>query len=97
MTTFLFAIRLIILVVVLKMMIINLDLLALKMIIVLFVRTNVTGVSSEHKSRPYELVDYMDYKIRYYDSKNQLDVKTQLLMGIKNNLIKLNLECMSTQ
>ena len=59
----------------------------------------------EHKNRPYELVDYMDEEIvtledlksRYYDSKKQFDVKTQLLMGAKNDLIKLNLECISTQ
>ena len=60
---------------------------------------------SEHKNRPYELVDYMDEEIvtledlkaRYYDNKNKFDVKTQLLMGAKNDLIKLNLECISTQ
>ena len=60
---------------------------------------------SEHKNRPYEIVDYMDEEIvtlkdlkaRYYDSKNQLDVKSQLLMGAKNDLIKLNLECITTQ
>lgn len=59
----------------------------------------------EHKNRPYELADYMDEEIvtledlktRYYNSKNQFDVKTQLLMGAKNDLIKLNLECISTQ
>lgn len=60
---------------------------------------------SEHKNRPYELVDYMDEEIvtledlksRYYDSKKQFDVKTQLLMGAKNDLVKLNLECITTQ
>jgi len=60
---------------------------------------------SEHKNRPYELVDYMDdetitlndLKNKYYNSKNQLDAKTQILMGAKNDLIKLNLECMQTQ
>lgn len=59
----------------------------------------------EHKNRPYELVDYMgdevvtldDLKSKYYDSRNQLDVKTQLLLGAKNDLIKLNMECMQTQ
>ena len=60
---------------------------------------------SEHKNRPYEIVDYMDeeevtlqdLKNRYYNSKNNLDVKTQLLMGAKNDLIKLNFECIQTQ
>ena len=60
---------------------------------------------SEHHNRPYELVDYMadeivtleDLKTRYYDNKNKLDVKTQLLMGAKNDLIRLNLECVTTQ
>jgi GTP-binding protein EngB required for normal cell division len=60
---------------------------------------------NEHKNRPYELVDYMDdetitlndLKNKYYNSKNQLDAKTQILMGAKNDLIKLNLECMQTQ
>ena len=59
----------------------------------------------EHKNRPFELVDYMedepitlnDLKNKYYNSKNNLDAKTQLLMGAKNDLIKLNLECMQTQ
>ena len=59
----------------------------------------------EHKNRPYELVDYMseetvtleDLKARYYDNKNKFDVKSQLLMGAKNDLIKLNLECIATQ
>ena len=60
---------------------------------------------SEHKNRPYELIDYMDEEIvtledlksKYYDSKKQFDVKTQLLMGAKNDLVKLNLECITTQ
>ena len=34
---------------------------------------------------------------KYYNSKNNLDVKIQLLMGAKNDLIKLNLECIQTQ
>ena len=60
---------------------------------------------SEHKNRPYEIVDYMGEEVvtlqklkdRYCNSKNNLDVKTQLLMGAKNDLIKLNLECIQTQ
>ena len=44
-----------------------------------------------------ETVTLEDLKVRYYDNKNKFDVKTQLLMGAKNDLIKLNLECISTQ
>ena len=60
---------------------------------------------SEHKNRPYELVDYIDEEIvtledlksKYYDSKKQFNDKTQLLMGAKNDLVKLYLECITTQ
>ena len=60
---------------------------------------------SKHKNRPYEYVDYFeeetvtleDLKKRYYDFKNKFDVKTQLLMGVKNDLIKIDLECEPTR
>ena len=52
---------------------------------------------TEHKNRNYEIIDYMDDEIitfeflknKYYDNKNKLDYKTQMLNGAKNDLIKL--------
>jgi len=38
-----------------------------------------------------------DLKKRYYDSKNELSVKKQLFQGAKEELVKLNLECLDTQ
>lgn len=60
---------------------------------------------TQHKNRPYYYEDYMaeevvtlnELKNKYCSSKCDLDMKTQLLMGAKNDLINLNLECMTTQ
>ena len=60
---------------------------------------------TERKNRPYELVDYMaeeevtlnDLKNKYYDIKKNLAVKTQVLAGVKNELIEINLECIQIQ
>ena len=58
-----------------------------------------------HKNKDYILEDVMedktvtldDLKKRYYDSKNELSVKKQLFQGAKEELVKLNLECLNTQ
>jgi hypothetical protein len=60
---------------------------------------------TQHKHRPYYYEDYMqeevvtlnDLKKKYCDSKSDLDTKTQLLMGAKDDLINLNIECINTQ
>ena len=60
---------------------------------------------TQHKNRPYYYEDYMqeevvtlnDLKKKYCDSKSDLDTKTQLLMGAKDDLINLNIECINTQ
>ena len=60
---------------------------------------------TQHKNRPYYYEDYMDeepvtledLKKKYYDSKSVLDTKTQLLLGAKQELIELNIECINTQ
>ena len=60
---------------------------------------------TQHKNRPYYYEDYLDeqevtldeLKNKYCSSKSDLDTKTQLLMGAKDDLINLNLECMNTQ
>ena len=44
-----------------------------------------------------EIITFEFLKNKYYDNKNKLDYKTQMLNGAKNDLIKLNLECISTQ
>ena len=44
-----------------------------------------------------EVVTLNELKNKYCSSKCDLDMKTQLLMGAKNDLINLNLECMTTQ
>lgn len=60
---------------------------------------------TQHKNRPYYYEDYMEeetvtldeLKKKYCDSKSDLDTKTQLLMGAKQDLINLNIECINTQ
>ena len=60
---------------------------------------------TKHKNRPYYYEDYMEEKVvtldelkkKYCNSKSDLDTKTQLLLGAKEDLINLNLECMNTQ
>ena len=60
---------------------------------------------TEHKSSPYILEEYLeneevtleDLKNRYYDSQKKLSVKKQLFNGAKEELIKLNVECITTQ
>lgn len=60
---------------------------------------------SQHKNRPYYYEDYMaeetitlnELKEKYCNSKSDLDTKTQLLMGAKNDLISLNIECINIQ
>ena len=49
--------------------------------------------SKQHKNS----VTLGELKNKYYDSKSNLDTKTQLLMGAKKDLIDLNLECLNTQ
>ena len=44
-----------------------------------------------------EPVTLEDLKKKYYDSKSVLDTKTQLLLGAKQELIELNIECINTQ
>ena len=44
-----------------------------------------------------ETVTLDELKKKYCDSKSDLDTKTQLLMGAKNDLINLNIECINTQ
>ena len=58
-----------------------------------------------HKNRDYILEDVMedkeitleDLKKRYYNSKDQLSVKKQLFLGAREDLVKLNFECLETQ
>ena len=58
-----------------------------------------------HKNRDYYLEDVMEDKVvtledlkkRYNYSKGQLSVKRQLYMGAREELIKLNIECLETQ
>ena len=60
---------------------------------------------SEHKNRPYEIVDYqeeqtitLDYvKEKYCNSNTKLISKSETLRTIKSQLIDLNVECMKTQ
>lgn len=60
---------------------------------------------SQHKNRPYEIVDYeeeevvtLDYiKEKYFNSKKNIITKTETLKNIKAHLIELNIECMKTQ
>ena len=60
---------------------------------------------TQHKLRPYYYEDYMDEEVvifddlkkKYCDSKSDLDIKTQLLLGEKQDLINLNIECINTQ
>lgn len=59
----------------------------------------------EHKNLPYvfvevevtETVTLEDLKKLYYDSKSELDTKTQLINGAKADLIKLNKHCLDIQ
>jgi len=44
-----------------------------------------------------ETVTLDELKKKYCDSKSDLDTKTQLLMGAKQDLINLNMECINTQ
>jgi len=60
---------------------------------------------SQHKNLPYiykeelveETVTLDDLKKLYYDSKSELDTKTQLIQGAKNDLISLNKQCLEIQ
>ena len=60
---------------------------------------------TQHKNRPYYYEDYWeeeiitldDLKNKYCESQSALDTKNQLLMGAKNDLISLNIECINTQ
>ena len=60
---------------------------------------------TEHKNRPYEIVDYqeeqtitLDYvKEKYCSSNTKLISKSETLRTIKTQLINLNVECMTTQ
>ena len=60
---------------------------------------------TEHKSRPYELVEFMDEEVviledlkkKYYDSLNHLSVKTQVLKGVLSEKNKLKLDCDKNQ
>ena len=59
----------------------------------------------EHKNRDYILEDIMEDKTitleelkkRYYDSKNELSMIKQLFNGAREELVKLNIECLETQ
>jgi len=59
----------------------------------------------EHKNLPYiyqeelveETVTLDDLKKLYYDSKSELDTKTQLIKGAKKDLIDLNKHCLDIQ
>ena len=44
-----------------------------------------------------KIITLDDLKKRYYDSENELFVKKQLFQGTKEELVKLNLECLDTQ
>ena len=58
-----------------------------------------------HKNRDYILEDVMEDKVitledlkkRYNYSKSQISVKKQLFMGARDELIKLNIQCLETQ
>ncbi len=60
---------------------------------------------TKHKNLPYiykeqeveETVTLDDLKKLYYDSKSELDTKTQLIQGAKNELIQLNKDCLDYQ
>jgi len=60
---------------------------------------------TQHKNLPYYFEEYMceetvtlvELKKKYCESKSNLDVKTQLLMGTKKNLNDLITECINTQ
>jgi GTP-binding protein EngB required for normal cell division len=60
---------------------------------------------TQHKNRPYEIVDYqeeqiitLDYvKHKYFKSNSNLISKSETLRNIKTQLINLNIECMETQ
>jgi len=60
---------------------------------------------TEHKNRPYELVEFMDEVVvtledlrkKYYDSQNHLSVKIQILKGVLNEMNKLKLDCDKNQ
>ena len=60
---------------------------------------------TEHKNRPYELVEFMDEEVvtqedlkkKYYDSQNHLSVKIQILKGVLNEMNKLKLDCDKNQ
>ena len=43
-----------------------------------------------------EVVTLDELKKKYCDSKSDLDTKTQLLLGAKQDLINLNIECIDT-
>ena len=59
----------------------------------------------QHKNLPYiykeeiveETITLDNLKKLYYDSKSELDTKTQLILGAKNDLIKLNKDCLDIQ
>lgn len=60
---------------------------------------------TKHKNLPYiyiekeveEIVTLDDLKKLYYDSKSELDTKTQLIQGAKKDLIQLNKDCLEYQ
>ena len=59
---------------------------------------------TEHKNRPYEIVEYVDEEVivlndlrnKYFDIKSKLKIKNKILMGSLNELKKLNLDCNQT-
>ena len=59
----------------------------------------------QHKNLPYiykeveyeDIVTLDDLKKLYYDSKSELDTKTQLIQGAKKDLIQLNKDCLDYQ
>lgn len=60
---------------------------------------------TQHKNLPYiykeveyeDIVTLDDLKKLYYDSKSELDTKTQLIQGAKKDLIQLNKDCLDYQ
>ena len=60
---------------------------------------------NQHKNLPFiyreeyveEIVTLDALKKLYYDSKNDLDTKTQLILGAKKDLIDLNMHCLDIQ
>lgn len=60
---------------------------------------------TQHKNLPYiyeeeeynKTVTLNELKKLYYDSKSELDTKTQLINGAKKDLLKLNKDCLDTQ